>query len=580
MTDLERLPDGRLLFTRFTGQLSRLLPDLSFDPSFGTGGTITIPSAFQHRLKVGVDGLILVIDAGLLRRFTSSGVLLDFVPPPVRGDLAVQSDGRVLAVGSVQVGSQYGVSLVRYVATLLNLVSNGSFSGQLGSWIPYGEPTSAVIQHNFAVNGVFEFYRLPPGDGTPDQATVFQQTARSVASGAPIAAQFDLGNSSSVRKRISVLILEHDFSDLSVCTFWLPANSPLTTYRMRTHTTKTWSNAAIYFYAATVGEFGGRYLLDNVSMNIDPTVANTRTECVDPYAPAATAEAPGVNLVANGDFSAAFGLPWFRDGNLVSQVSGGVFEFYRIAPTFPAGVVANLTGEAMNAGQIVTASFQLGNASSIRQRVTVILGAQDFSDLSACTFWLPAGQPLSAYVMRTYTTMPQANHLVSVYSATVANNPWMRLDNVTLQRTPGTATGGTDCIEPGDAGSLLAASVPMLSPIGSSPARPTSRNGQSSRASVADWLTMTTGRETLLGWRSGATAIGGTLPVPCRAAVDERLEVLVSVDDGPFAAVTLPSCLEAESIELDVSDVAGRVLSVLVRVRRHESEAWQHWPEH
>ena len=45
----------------------------------------------------------------------------------------------------------------------------------------------------------------------------------------------------------------------------------------------------------------------------------------------------------------------------------------------------------MAANQILTATFQLGNSSGVRKRVTVILHDSDFCDLSACTFWLAAG---------------------------------------------------------------------------------------------------------------------------------------------------------------------------------------------
>ena len=84
----------------------------------------------------------------------------------------------------------------------------------------------------------------------------------------------------------------------------------------------------------------------------------------------------------------------------------------------------------------------------MRKRVTVILGDQDFSDISACTFWLPPGQPLSTYVYRTFVTDPWQNALLSVYPATAGLQQWMRLDNVTLQRTPAAPVVGTECMEP------------------------------------------------------------------------------------------------------------------------------------
>ena len=94
--------------------------------------------------------------------------------------------------------------------------------------------------------------RDPPPPGTTNQAVAYQETGVSVPASAPLHASFDLANTSSVRKRISVLILDFDFSDLSVCTFWLPPlGSDLIPYVVRTRTTKAWTNATIAFYAAS-----------------------------------------------------------------------------------------------------------------------------------------------------------------------------------------------------------------------------------------------------------------------------------------------------------------------------------------
>jgi hypothetical protein len=106
----------------------------------------------------------------------------------------------------------------------------------------------------------------------------------------------------------------------------------------------------------------------------------------------------------------------------------------------------------MTTDHILTSTFQLGNSSGVRKRVTVIIHDNDFSDLSACTFWLDPGQPLSTYAYRTFTTKAWTNATLSVYPATVGAAQWIRLDNVTFQRTPGTAIVGTECIEPGGGG--------------------------------------------------------------------------------------------------------------------------------
>jgi len=368
--------------------------------------------------------------------------------------------------GTIAIGGQAFV--VSQAAGSADLVANGSFDAGLAGWQTFATPDPTYIVTS-VVGGVLEFYRQPPPPMTTNQATVFQQTGVPVPSGTALEARFDLGNSSAVRKRVSVLVLEFDFSDLFVCTFWLEPGAPLRTYRMRTHTTKAWTNAAIYFYAATAGANGGAYRLDNVSLHLDQGAAAGRTDCVDPTSPAATPGLDGPSLLANGDFNMGL-APWGLFGQIVQQVVGGVFEFYR-PPGVPAGVVLQNTGQPMTPGQILTATFELGNSSGVRKRVTVLLHDNDFSDLMACTFWLPPGLPLSPFAVRGFATQAWTNATLSVYPATVGAESWIRLDNVTFQRTPSRAIVGTECVEPGDAlaGATLLSAYAFGAGAGGSP---------------------------------------------------------------------------------------------------------------
>ena len=229
---------------------------------------------------------------------------------------------------------------------------------------------------------------------------------------------------------------------------------------MRTHTTQAWANAALYFYAASAGnDGGGVYQVDNVAMAYDPEEASDRTDCVDPTTPAAPGGADGPNLLGNGDFEAGGLAPWTTFSFINWQITNGVFEFVKPVNTPPSGVVLQATGQSLPAGQIVTASFELGNTSNVRKRVTAILNDSDFSDLSACTFWLPPGQPLSTYVYRTFTTKPWTNAMLSIYPSTHGVESWIQLDNVTLQQTPSATIVGTECLEPGASSQALAAAA-------------------------------------------------------------------------------------------------------------------------
>ncbi len=102
----------------------------------------------------------------------------------------------------------------------------------------------------------------------------------------------------------------------------------------------------------------------------------------------------------------------------------------------------------------MSARFKLGNSSNSRKRITVLLHAIAFNDLAACTFWLAPNQPLTTYSMRTWATQAWASATISLYPATTDSLQWYEVDDVSMSVTPGAATYGTDCVEPGDSSGL------------------------------------------------------------------------------------------------------------------------------
>ena len=341
-------------------------------------------------------------------------------------------------------------------APVADAITNGTFDEGMASWLPYAAPSPANLVSNIT-DGVLQFYWLPGAPGESSQATIFQETGLALEASAPLTAEFDLGNSSTVRKRISVVLTEADFSDRMLCTFWLPANAPLRRYSMRTHTSRAWTNTAIYFYASTPGSDGGYYQIDNVSLYEDPTGPTDATFCVDPLAPAPTAAADSDELLVNGDFSAGL-PPWVLYGQITAQVVGGVLQFVRPAGT-PAGVVLQDTGDPLPNAAIVTASFDLGNSSAVRKRVTVMLHDGNFADFTTCMFWIEPGQPLSPYMVRGFATQAWSTATLSIYPGTVDEEQWTLVDNVSLKLTPSAAIVGTECYEPGSPDPAAAARV-------------------------------------------------------------------------------------------------------------------------
>ncbi len=468
------------------------------------------------------------------------------------GRMDLSPDGALMAVVT-----NTGFSIVRPLEEApqnLNLVRNGRFASGVTPWATFATPDSTYMQSGVTA-GVFRFNRLPPPPGTTNQAVMFQETGMALPAGAPIHARFDLGNSGSDRRRISVLLIESDFSDLHVCTFWLPGNSPLATYRMRSHTTKPWTNAAIYFYAATASLDGGFNLLDDVSLQYDATLEDDVTECVDPRAPGPPGGPDGPDMLVNGDFATDPPVPWATFGTITYQIAGGVFEFIRPTSTPPAGVVLQQTGQALPANTILTATFELGNSSAVRKRVTVLLHDNDFNDLSACTFWLPPGQALSAYTMRTFATQAWSNATISVYAATVGPHQWIQLDNVTYRTTPSAAISGTDCIEPasaspspGAARTTGAAPAVALGAVGRMPDR--SPHGVHV-AGISESINL-----------AGASQARLTLVV--RLLSEETAgEIQISVDGQAWRPLlTVAAAEDWTAIELDLSPWLGRTIAL------------------
>jgi len=477
------------------------------------------------------------------------------------GDMDSSADGKLVAVITDQ-----GFSLVRpspFAQPSAELVANGSFSSGLGNWFTFATPDMSHIVAS-VVGGVLEYYRVPPPPGESNQAVVFQHTGMGLSGGSPIRATFDLGNGSSVRKRISVLVLDSDFTDLYVCTFWLKPNQPLTTYEMRTYTTEPWTNAAIYFYAATEGSSGDVYRIDNVSLKYEPALGTLRTDCLDPNAPAPAGGPDGTDLIVNGGFGTGVLTPWGVFGTLTSRISSGFFEFFRPNSTPPAGVVLQATGQAVPIDQILTATFQLGNSSAVRKRVTVIIHDNDFTDLSACTFWIPPFQFPMNYAMRSYTTRAWTNATISFYAATVGPEQWTRLDNVTLRQTPAGPASGTECVEPGAtlaAEEGLARRPPVATHL--APARlgragevdaPHVRLAPGAAASmfrlgdVVDFTTATTAHLRFDSWLEGTGAVGS-------------VEISADGERWRTVLVVAPSA-DWEDIDVDLSDWIGQAVGV------------------
>lgn len=320
------------------------------------------------------------------------------------------------------------------------MITNNEFTGGTTNWVPY----PAGAQTTRVQNGVYEFYR---NTGSPT-ASVIQSTGVAVPT---VGTRFEvhalLGNSSAQWQRLSILAYDGDFSDIQICSFWLPPGAPLRDYMMQFRNSDPWSNATIAFYPAQANNLAW-LRMDDITMTTIPGTWDY-TYCKDPIAPGPTG-VNGTNLLNNSDFSLTVPPPsgnpsgnWWTFGQLSWTQSGGVFNLNRLAGA-PAGLVAQNSGDAVGANTLFEAKFQIGNTSSTRGQMTVIVHDSDFTDMNVCTFWLPGNTALRPYSMFLYAREAWTDATISFYPRTIFGSGSFQIDNVTL-RTRSIGALGTEC---------------------------------------------------------------------------------------------------------------------------------------
>ncbi len=378
---------------------------------------------------------------------------------------SLSRDGRVLAYTSSASnlvpndtnGAADGFAGDARVIGQANWLNNGDFSVTAlgngnGTWGRFGTPTDAAMIYQFN-NGRFEFYRAIGGTS----AVLLQNTGVPLPANTPISAYMELGNSSPSRMRVLAMLHSQDFSDLQVCVFWLEPNTSDAIYVMDTYTTKAWAGASLSLYASP-DRSSGWIQVDNVDLTWTPGGRVDSTLCNEPIAFGSDPEPDSGNLVVNGDFTQEVigGTPIGRWGYFATpnstfinfRFNSGVFEFYRVTGGTSAVILQN-TVVALPPYNALEATMLLGNSSSQRKRVLVMLHDGDFQDLQICSFWLQPNAPLETYIMLSWTTKPWAAAHISLYASPDASEGWIRVDNVVYRHRPALAPIGTECYERG-----------------------------------------------------------------------------------------------------------------------------------
>jgi hypothetical protein len=169
------------------------------------------------------------------------------------------------------------------------MLQNGGFAAGLAPWTVFGQITQRLT------NGVFEFYRPA---GAP-AGVVLQATGRTVPANTRLTLSLSLGNSSSVRKRVTVTVHDADFSDFADCSFWLEPGASLKQHTVKLHTSKAWGNATVAIYPGTI-DSAGWTRLDDVNLRTTPGVALVGTECIEGATVSSTPTGPGSGFGSGG----------------------------------------------------------------------------------------------------------------------------------------------------------------------------------------------------------------------------------------------------------------------------------------
>lgn len=334
-----------------------------------------------------------------------------------------------------------GVTLTINTEADVNLITNGTFSSGLTGWTPYAVPATGIV-HNSGAGGVFQFYRLPGAS----QAAIQQYTGASLPSNRAFDLALDLGNSSTVPKKVRVHVHDASWQDQQVCSFLLPAGTPLRRYKMVSRATMPWTNATVSIYASDA-DSAPWLRVDNVRLVARDDLTVAETLCLDPARPSMTSAADGANIVLNPSFSSGF-TSWFTYGQINAIASGGIAYLNRLTGT-PKGVLAQNIAYTPAANTTLEATFQLGNSSPARRSVSVLLYQSGFADTPICTFWIPPGTPLQYYRIVTHTMMYWSSTAVAFYPNDALPSGYLLVDNVNVHSAQSEKSIGTGCYEPG-----------------------------------------------------------------------------------------------------------------------------------
>ncbi|HLA45102.1 MAG TPA: hypothetical protein VJZ27_16775, partial [Aggregatilineales bacterium] len=305
-----------------------------------------------------------------------------------------------------------------------NLVKNGDFDNQASDWNFYNVNQQVISQH-------LEF---APTDAAN---AVYQSLDTSLPPDAPMEMQFDMGNTSPSPKTVRAAIHNDPWSEIIYCTFTVPGNTPLQTYRIRGKSIAAWNNIWIDISDRTF-DGQGVIQIDNVSLQYRPGLVVSGIECETPVP-------SNVNVVLNGDFSN--GLNGWNFYNIDSQtVQNGILE---VATAQSPNAVYQAMSTSLPTDAPVEATIQFNNTDTADKLVRLVIHSDTWANYFVCEFTIAGNNPgLQTYTMRGITDRAWNNAGIDIYEDTASGQGVLQVDNVSVQYKPGLSVTTTECVSP------------------------------------------------------------------------------------------------------------------------------------
>jgi hypothetical protein len=315
-----------------------------------------------------------------------------------------------------------------------NLIANGTFASGLTSWTTW----------NATANATGTMLNITRNSGTSDGG-FYQSVSQSIPANAPLELTLQMGNSSTVPKRINLILRDGGWRESFSCSFTIPALSALQSYTMQVRTTRVWSPLMMQGWLLEADGIMA-VQVDNVNLQYKSNSTITGTNCL--------------SNVLNGDFNAGLANWQFQAINRLI-VNGAL----QVSQTSTAdGVFWQVVNTSASPSSRFELTMQLGNTSAAAKAFTMVLRGPTWTDAKICYFSLPASTPLQTYTLQILTpSVTWSQMYVQGYLTGSNTSATVLVDNITLLYKPNLTT--TNCIPANQTPTPTPTPTPTATPI-------------------------------------------------------------------------------------------------------------------